>query len=234
MQKILVIFVVFLTSIFSIQNHNTFAARSNDHQIMFLSIGVNNKASPEYDDYAEENKLFEKHIENYSLYQVNKKTILGTNATCKNCKEGFDWLIKNNDKNNLNLIYIGAHGNYVNNGGYYFCTFDGYFWGKEIAALIKKLNNVILIIDTCHSGAIIEYCLNCADSLIIAACGKNEFAYSYNFTPQFKNAVRGGDYDANGLIDTEELIYYISMNLTKQTLTCYGNNNKMNLMRSAS
>ena len=108
------------------------------------------------------------------------------------------------------MVYIGCHG--TNKKGYAVITNDEKVYGKELKSYLSKLPcKIILIVDTCHAGAMAEEWSDCSSNVsIICSCSSDEYAYCWQLSQAIIEALDGhADYDGNGLIDLDEIRQYV-------------------------
>lgn len=104
----------------------------------------------------------------------NMKLLLNENATKCTILDSIKWLDRNEDQNDIVLFYFGGHSinnltfSYKEEGDFfdeYICPFDSKglnrkkdIQDKELNKELNKLDskNVVLILDTCHSGGFFE------------------------------------------------------------------------------
>lgn len=143
------------------------------------------------------------------LYKLHKKSVLDKNATRKNCLAGFEWL-KQANSDDIVIVYIGCHGS-VREKGYYFLTYENKIYGSEIKKYLENLPcMVILIVDTCHAGALIDEWQDSKSNIICSTKG-SDIAVSWQLTVALTEALDGAaDYDSNGVIDLNEIRQYIT------------------------
>lgn len=204
---------------------------SIDHRANFLFIGVDyNTKENEKDTFVEEIEIFEKEIlrsyKNLSP-KFDSRSIYGKICTKENCLKGFDWIVENSDENSVSVVYIGTHGTTRKElGGYAFVDCNRkYILGSEIAEKLKNVKgNLILIIDTCKAGGMVDNWKDCGPNVcIICSSSSTESTYCWKLTVAMRDALSKADYNQNGEIDLGEFRKYIPdrvRELTKeQTVT---------------
>jgi hypothetical protein len=201
------LFVIALSLLCS--NVTADAPIKNNFFCLMLSV---NRYTESQDTYAEETEALEKKLSKSisSLYSLEEKMILRKECNYKNCLEGFEWL-KKCKANDVALVYVGCHGS--TRGGYYSILIeDKRLYGSEVKEYLEKLPcKVILIIDTCHSGAMIEEWKDSNDKIsIICSCGSTEDAYCWQLSQALMDAISGkADYNNDGFIDLAEIRKYV-------------------------
>lgn len=187
-------------------------------KLIFFSIGVNCQAK-EYDDYAPDLlEISNEFVRRGMTTKYENHLILGHEATRPAVIEGLQWLSKNTGPLDTVLFYIAAHGK--DEGGYSFCTNDHKkVWGSEIKEYLSKLTcNVIMIIDTCHSGAFVRDWPNMKDNMMaIASCRPEEYSWDWYFYRSLMEALTTmGDVNNDGVINADEIIQVIPKRLAQR------------------
>jgi hypothetical protein len=183
--------------------------------VVFLNVCVNStivKAGFD-DDWTTEAQAMGRAVrENVGkLYPLTSASCFGRSAKKKAVLSGFQWLKSTVGGNSLAIVYLGAHGG-VWQGEYYLSLADGYLSATEIKEAMEGMNcRVILILDTCRSGAILDNWKESKNTLIYATCKSTESAYCWGWVPHFCYAMTGADYNEDGYVDTDEVHRYISM-----------------------
>lgn len=188
------------------------AVRVEDAQpnVIVLIIGVDTDAK-EADDFAlEATSLRNSIIPAFASYNPIVKSILRKDATRENCLNGFKWIKEVAGPNDLVVIYVGAHGGSKQLKEFKFCAADKPIYGTEIKDMLAGLpTDVLLIMDTCHSGAITGDFDNVPNVFIIAACSHEEKAFSWGLCVTLMEAFIYGDADKDGVVTIKEIATYV-------------------------
>lgn len=205
--------VSFLVSIFFLVP-STLGSSETKPKIVFLFISGNFNAK-EDDNFAEETEALANNFVKYSkpLYDVKSKSLLREQCRREPCLDGFAWLGRNCNPNDLAVVYIGTHGGDKEDKGFcFFGTDKSSVTGKEIKESLSKLPcNLLLIVDTCHSGAMVRDWSGSNEHVsIITSCRADEIAYTWQLTPAMIEAIQGAaDYNGDKVIDMAELRRYL-------------------------
>jgi hypothetical protein len=199
----------------------------------FLGIAVNSKLPDNVvDNYAPDALKIEKIFKDQSPYEIESQLVLAKQATRKTVLNSIDTLAKQVRADDILFVYVGAHGTFNRIWGYAFYVADTYIWGSELEKLLKKSRGqVILLIDTCHSGGIIR---DCEEFPVIASCREEESSYGSDFTKAFERSVRSidTDVDENNFIELGEmeaaLVKHLSQISRRQNVV-YHNPDKVDL-----
>lgn len=147
--------------------------------------------------------------------QVHVKPLTNEQATRNNIVAAVRGLRGRVKADDYVILYLSAHGGTNPRGEFEFCAYDGNLSWTDIRAALQGLpGNPIVIIDTCHAGAIrqsgnlivFSSCLASQSSADGASANGNSL-----FTKYFLEALRGqGDINRNGLISISEIAAYVS------------------------
>lgn len=208
-----------IISLFLFLSFAPLEAREDTVDIYFVGIGVNTQAQGE-DDFAPDILEIEKILSNHPHDRIIKNLILGTDATKEASLEAFQWLQGKTDSNDIIIIYVSCHGTDTTRG-YAFVPYNGYVYSKDIKKQLANLpGRLIMVLDTCHSGAMIRDWEDCGENvLIIAACKEKELSFNHDFFYAFISILESDYYDsnANKKIDTDELKHYLPRVLSQTT-----------------
>lgn len=194
-----------------------------NHRTNFLFIGVDCYTKEnEKDTFVEEIEIFEKDmLRSYKALspKFDSRSLYGKDCTRENCLKGFDWIVENSDSNDLSIVYIGTHGrNRKELGGYAFVGYDKIAVnGSEIIDKLKHVKGkLILIVDTCKAGAMVDEWKDCGPNvLIICSCNNSESTYCWKLTVAIRDSLVKSDMNNDGEIDTGEIRKYIP-NIVKE------------------
>ena len=189
-------------------------------KVRYLGIAVNAYTAEGFeDDYISDAKYFEKALRKLSPYgEIESKLILGKEAQKEAVLYALNHYFDNATENDLCIIYIGTHGTDVLDKGFACIPYGGYIYGNEIERAVKKIRGqVLLMVDTCHAGAIIRDWKNKKD-IIIAACKSEELAYNHYFVDAFDESIKtDSDLNSDGVIEFSELEQSLPIKLGKIT-----------------
>ncbi|MCP4678778.1 MAG: hypothetical protein GY854_25480 [Deltaproteobacteria bacterium] len=136
--------------------------------LYLLSIGVSTHRASGYDldfadlDAAAVTKTLKKQ-EGKLYKKVLSKTYTNRKATKRNIINGLNWLYRETTQNDVAIIYIAGHGFKDSKRNYYFFPYDGkesnlegtaVKWTEFQKVLENLPSKIILMADTCHSGAV--------------------------------------------------------------------------------
>ncbi len=184
-------------------------------KLILLSIGVNHYAVNEHreDVYANEARYLVNKIETHcdTVYTVEKKCLYSEEATREACLEALEWAAENSNEGDLTVVYIGTHGGGSKNGEFVFYPATDKVTSVEIISKIGNMkSNLLLLVDSCHSGAIIIDWKNPNDNVsIIASCKPEQGSYVWKFVKPFGEALDSADYNDDKTIDLVELGQYL-------------------------
>lgn len=188
-----------------------------DYRTNFLFIGVDyNTKENEKDAFVEEIEIFEKDmLRSFKALspKFDSRSIYGKICTRENCFKGFDWIVENSSEKSVSIVYIGTHGrNKKELGGYAFVGNDRIpILGSEIAGKLKNTKgSLILIIDTCKAGGMVDDWKDCGPNVcIICSSSSTEFTYCWKLTVAMRDALVNADENNNGEIDLGEFRKYL-------------------------
>jgi Caspase domain len=187
-------------------------------RLVMLFIGGDFNAK-DRDYFAEETEALENNLIVHSTYQVKYKSLLRKDCIRNKCLDGFTWLNSNCNGNDIAVIYIGTHGGDSPETGFAFCGSDKSFvMGSEIRdSLVKLPCNLILIVNSCHAGAMVRDWSDSRNNVcIICACRADELAYTWRITTAMSEAFQGyADYDGNRFIDSSEIRRYLPYRISQ-------------------
>jgi len=154
------------------------------------------------------------------------------NATRSNILAGFRWLIKQASADDVVVVYLSTHGNYLpfdipprdeaDNADEILATYWGFAYNNTfinddtINILLNQLksNNVCLIVDSCYAGGLNDHWKLLKSSpeqhrvIIMGSC-EDELSYSGGFAPYVIDGLRGyGDSNGDGVVTAEEVFIY--------------------------
>ena len=172
--------------------------------------------------------LLKKHWDDSPNFDCMLMTSDNSEVTCANLKEKIEALFK--DKADLALFYFSGHGTYNNLGGY-LVTQDAkrYTEGVSMTELLTLANNskteqVVIILDCCHSGALGELPSLANDkafiregvSILTASRGTQVAMESEGqgiFTSLVLHAIDGGASDVCGKVTVAAVYAYVDQAL---------------------
>ncbi len=193
------------------------AAASN---LFYLGIGCDYKSTGKQDDpYAPDIVKIDSILRNnyttfYNGYQSN--LILGAKASRKLVMDGFQWL-EQSEEDDLVIIHIDAHG-WISKKGYVFCPNDD-IYGYEIKDALSQVKaKIFLILDTCHSGALVkDWGVYNRNIIIITACDSHEASHATHFLNALLDALDKADYNRDGFVTISELAFYVKRRIKYYT-----------------
>ncbi len=190
-------------------------SKSRLHFINF-SINTSFESGCSEDDYCKEaSYLGSKMVKSFSsIYDVTHETYTHEKSTAENLTKAIDSIPKDTD---FLVIYIGSHGSILE-GSYEMMFADGSFRGADLFNRLRNLNiPVLLIFDTCHSGAFVRDFDTLPNNIsFIAACSADHGSYSWVLTHALDNGLNGGaDYDRNREVTVRELQLYCILNVRR-------------------
>jgi hypothetical protein len=160
------------------------------------------------------------------------KLLTAENATRSNIIAGFRWLIKMASADDVVVVYLSTHGNYlpldippkdeadgldemlVTYWGFAYNT--SFITDDTINILLNQLksNNVCLIVDSCYAGGFNDHwkLLKSAPEqhrvILMGSC-EDELSYSGGFAPYLIDGLRGyADSNRDGIVTAEEAFAY--------------------------
>ncbi len=152
-------------------------------------------------------------LKNNSFADYEEKFLLGKNATKSNILEQLKYIANTVGEEDVAIVYIGAHGSTLKSK-YYFCPYDympnNPIWGHEIKNTLEKIKGtLILILDTCHSGGILNEWNGSENILIICACQESECSNGRHFQNILLEAMQHSDTNNDAYISVQEIIDYL-------------------------
>ncbi|MCJ7698338.1 MAG: caspase family protein, partial [Thermoplasmata archaeon] len=174
------------------------------------------------------------------------KLLTAENATRSNIIAGFRWLIKQASADDVVVVYLSTHGNYLpfdipprdeaDNADEMLVTYWGFAYNNSfinddtINIMLNQLksNNVCLIVDSCYAGGLNDHwkLLKSAPEqhrvILMWSC-EDEVAYSGGFAPYLIDGLRGyADTNGDGIVTAEEAFNYTQpRSIPRQTPTIY-------------
>jgi hypothetical protein len=168
------------------------------------------------------------------------------NATRNNIIAGFHWLIKTAGADDVVVVYLSTHGNYLpfdipprdeaDKADEILATYWGFAYNNTfilddtINILLNELksNNVCLIVDACYAGGFNDHwkLLKSAPEqqrvILMGSC-EDELSFSGGFGPYLIDGFRGyADTNDDGLVTAEEVFAYaLPRSVPRQTPTMY-------------
>jgi WD40 repeat protein len=143
-------------------------ARSLEHKVVVLSIGISSYAHVNGLKYADKDAgdfvaALQRQV-GQTYTEVSSKVLKNEDATLEGIRAGFEWLDKNAGPDDIGIIFLAGHGFDETDGTFYYIPQDGDL--KQIsktavpyAELLSALNSVpgysVLFIDTCHAGHVV-------------------------------------------------------------------------------
>ncbi len=167
-------------------------------------------------------------------------------ATRSNIMAGFRWLQKNAGADDVVVVYLSTHGNYLpfdipprdeaDKADEILATYWGFAYNNtfinddtiNIQLNQLKSNNVCLIVDSCYAGGFNDHwkLLKSAPEqhrvILMGSC-EDELSYSGGFAPYLIDGFRGyADVNGDGLVTAEEAFNYSEPRaVPRQTPTIY-------------
>jgi hypothetical protein len=168
------------------------------------------------------------------------------NATRSNIMAGFRWLHKMASADDVVVVFLSTHGNYLpfdipprdeaDNADEMLVTYWGFAYNATfitddtINIMLNRLksNNVCLIVDSCYAGGFNDHwkLLKSAPEqhrvILMGSC-EDEVSYSGGFAPYLIDGLRGyADTNGDGLVTAEEAFNYSEPRaVSRQTPTIY-------------
>lgn len=175
-----------------------------------LMMSVNSAETREEDRYVPEALAISKSFQNglAPFYDIQERHLYYEDCTRSNCLTALKHLSP--AQKDLVIVYVGCHGREVKDKGFGYYTSDGKVFASEVREILNKLNApVLLIVDTCHSGALLNEQFSETIS-VICSCLSKEYAGTWELTVALLEALEGkADYDGDGIVDLEELRKYV-------------------------
>ena len=160
------------------------------------------------------------------------KLLTAEDATRGNILAGFRWLNNMASSDDVVLVYLSTHGNFlqfdipphdeVDDVDEMLVTYWGFAYNTsfisddQINIMVNQLksNNVCLIVDSCYAGGMNDHwkILKSAPEqprvIIMGSC-EDELSYSGGFSPYVIDGLRGyGDSNGDGVVTAEEVFIY--------------------------
>ena len=174
------------------------------------------------------------------------KILTAENATRSNIIAGFRWLIKQASADDVVVVYLSTHGNYLpfdipprdeaDNADEMLVTYWGFAYNNSfinddtINIMLNQLksNNVCLIVDSCYAGGLNDHwkLLKSASEqhrvILMGSC-EDEVSYSGGFAPYLIDGLRGyADSNGDGIVTAEEVFAYAQpRSIPRQNPTLY-------------
>lgn len=165
------------------------------------------------DPWGKDARRVAKMLSDHSELNVTKHVLAGEKAT----KERLLNILQKvkADSYDQVFVYIGMHGGVNRKRGFMICTHGSKddvkecLTGAELAEAVNKLPcRVILAIDTCHAGAMLD--TPTPRAIVLCACQKDETAYGNTMISAMRKGIEGAaDKDKNRRITFAELIAFI-------------------------
>jgi hypothetical protein len=205
--------------------------------LVLLSIGVNYKAVQEKreDVYAQEATHLETALEaaTDTIYVFKKRILHSEEATRESCLSGMQWVVDTAIEGDLVIVYVGAHGGGCEKGAFeFYPTHDTVVASKEIIMILSKVkSHLFLLIDTCHSGAILIDWKEPGNRVsILATCKHDQGASVWGFVNPFVDSLKFADYNKDKTIDISEIEKYVKEKTDpKQTVISGSSNSKIKI-----
>jgi hypothetical protein len=156
--------------------------------------------------------------------------LINNEATAAAILHGLDAMIERCRPGDTAIVPMSAHGGCAGNGEWALCAFDRPLLRRELAPRIERLAKkgvrVLLIVDTCESGAI---GIQGDNIIVLAACTADQNALENGnngfFTQAMIEGLKGAaDANKDGVITLAELDAYISVRIEalgkNQSSTC--------------
>jgi hypothetical protein len=160
------------------------------------------------------------------------KLLTAEDATRGNILAGFRWLNTMASSDDVVLVYLSTHGNFlqfdipphdeVDDVDEMLVTYWGFAYNTsfisddQINIMLNQLksNNVCLIVDSCYAGGLNDHWKLMKSSpeqprvIIMGSC-EDELSYSGGFSPYVIDGLRGyGDSNGDGVVTAEEVFIY--------------------------
>jgi hypothetical protein len=215
--------------------------------LYILSIGVSKYKNPEYNlkvAHKDAKSIIDIFKHQKIFKNVYSKLLTNNQATKDNILDALDWIDREVTQKDMAIIFIAGHGINDERGNYYFLPYDANIdrlrrssvrWSEFQDTITNLPSKVILLADTCHSGAIMgmqrrditsaikSIISSGSGTIIFTATGKNGYSYenpNWGHGAFTKAIIEGlklskADYDNDGEITIKELDLYIT-NKVKQ------------------
>jgi hypothetical protein len=185
-------------------------------KFIYFGIAVNFQAK-ENDDYIVDAIDMDSRLKNQG-YPYEHKLILGKEATKSNILNSLRQVASRVSSQDVLFVHIAAHG--LDHNGFLFAPYDYpvHVNSSELINIIGHLPcTVIVLVDTCHSGALVRDWNNEDSVMIITSCRADEYSYGRDFIEVFLESLDKADFNKDGKICTDEIIRYIPDVLVKTT-----------------
>ncbi len=220
--------------------------------LYLLSVGVSDYENPIFTlDVAHKDAEVIAEVfgrQGKGLYKkVKSRVLTNKEATRDNILDSLDWLLGEATQRDTSIIFMAGHGLKDGTGNYYFLPHDGMpdklrrsavKWNELQDTLVNLPSKVILMVDTCHSGAVTGKRrgvsditealreLNNTDSGVVvmtAATGREESQERSEwghgaFTKAMIEGLQGqADYNKNSIIEIKEIDLYVTTRVKELT-----------------
>ena len=239
----LLLVIILIGTILPIQNIQvqasgvrTSSKTGTDRQYWALVVGVG-----QYADHPEDNRpdmiLEVNDFRNLLLQSPwwsadHIKILTAENATRSNILAGFRWLIKMASADDVVVVFLSTHGNYLpfdlpprdeaDKADEILATYWGFAYNTtfinddtiNIQLNQLKSNNVCLIVDSCYAGGFNDHWkllkgVPEQHRVILMGSCEDELSYSGGFAPYLIDGLRGyADTNGDGIVTAEEVFNY--------------------------
>lgn len=203
---------VLLTLSFFVSNLNS--ANEEKPNLFVVCIGVDCQSESKNDNFATDAVRISGILSQKSkpLYnEVYSYSLTADNATHQNIINAFEWLANSVSYKDVAIVFVSSHGGDRNGFEFYPFNYQKPVLAQEIKNSLSKIEGkLVLILDTCHAGAMIRDWDSNDSVTIICACRENEYSYD----PYFEIALNEGlsskaDFNKDGMVTVDELNYYL-------------------------
>jgi hypothetical protein len=160
-------------------------------------------------------KLFETQ-QDKMFGRVQAQMLLNEQGTTANILQGLSWAGSRATSETYTVVFLAGHGTNRNfKGEFEFMTYDGKVtWQQLQTSLAKVPGKVILILDSCHSGALENTGNMIVFSSSLSHQVSGETADDGFFTQALLEGLSGkADMDGNGIVTLAELDAFMSNRL---------------------
>lgn len=211
----------------------------NDIEYYAVIIGISNYTYLNDLAYSDDDAREINEELSETINSDNIKLLVDSSATKAAISEAINvWLPSISDSNDIIIIYYSGHGGTIDNTFYitpcdsYLTSYENDISDSELTSWLLNIasNNIVVILDTCESGSIINT-IYLPSRIIITSCGSNEVSYddsslrngtfTYYFLDGF-NKVNSVDINNDDIITLQELFNYANP-LTTQWEAKYSN-----------
>jgi hypothetical protein len=185
-------------------------------KFIYFGIAVNYQVR-EDDDYIIDAIDMDNKLKDQG-YPYERKLVLGKEATKSNILSSLKQVAAKVHSQDVLFVHIAAHG--LDNNGFIFAPYDypEYVNSSELINIIGHLPcTVIVLVDTCHSGAIVRDWNNKDNVLIITSCRAEEQSWGRDFIDVVFEALDRADLNNDGKICVGEVIKYVPDVLGQKT-----------------